>query len=83
MKDEVQTWLDYSKENLKSAKVLLASDLFNPCRKNTQQSVDPAKLEIFTNTGQPIPKIHPGFRLISTRKYSQNVLCVINYPEMS
>jgi uncharacterized protein (UPF0332 family) len=34
MKDETKLWLNYSKENLDSAKILLESKLFNPCLQN-------------------------------------------------
>ncbi|NOY59841.1 MAG: HEPN domain-containing protein [Calditrichaeota bacterium] len=40
MKDETKIWLDYSKENLNSAKVLMESKLFNPCLQNVQQCVE-------------------------------------------
>ena len=40
MKDETQTWLKYANENLRSAKLLLESNLFNPCLQNIQQAVE-------------------------------------------
>ena len=40
MKDETRKWLEYADENLKSAKVLLDSELFNPCLQNAQQAVE-------------------------------------------
>ena len=40
MKDETKIWLDYSKENLDSAKILIESKLFNPCLQNVQQCVE-------------------------------------------
>ena len=42
MKDETKMWLDYSKENLDSAKILMKSKLFNPCLQNVQQCVEKA-----------------------------------------
>jgi len=40
MKDETETWLKYANENLRSAKLLLDSSLFNPCLQNVQQAVE-------------------------------------------
>ena len=40
MKDQTKKWLEYADENLQSAKVLLESELFNPCLQNVQQSVE-------------------------------------------
>lgn len=40
MKDETRIWLEYSKENLDSARILLRSELLNPCLQNVQQSVE-------------------------------------------
>ncbi len=40
MKEEAKKWLDYAEENLRSAKVLLDSKLFNPCLQNAQQAVE-------------------------------------------
>lgn len=40
MKDETKTWLRYAGENLESAKILLQSELYNPCLQNVQQSVE-------------------------------------------
>lgn len=40
MKDETKKWLEYADENLASAKVLLDSELFNPCLQNAQQAVE-------------------------------------------
>lgn len=40
MKDETKIWLKYSRENLRSAGLLLESGLFNPCLQNIQQAVE-------------------------------------------
>ena len=40
MKDETKVWLHYAQENLESAKVLLDSNLFNPCLQNVQQCIE-------------------------------------------
>ena len=40
MKDETKLWLDYAKENLLSAQILLESSLYNTLLQNTQQSIE-------------------------------------------
>ena len=40
MKDETKKWLDYADENLRSAKILLNSNLYNPTLQNVQQTVE-------------------------------------------
>ncbi len=40
MNDEAGTWLTYAHENLASARVLLDSELYNPCLQNSQQAVE-------------------------------------------
>ncbi len=40
MKSETLQWLKYADENLKSARVLLDSKLYNPCLQNAQQAVE-------------------------------------------
>lgn len=40
MKNETRKWLDYALENLKSAKILMDSGLYNPSLQNVQQGVE-------------------------------------------
>lgn len=40
MKDETKKWLDYAEENLRSAKILLESNIYNPTLQNVQQAVE-------------------------------------------
>jgi len=40
MKKDTELWLSYADENLKSANVLLESELYNPCLQNVQQAVE-------------------------------------------
>lgn len=47
MKDETKLWLDFSKENLKSAHILLKSELYNPSLQNIQQSIEKALKAVF------------------------------------
>ena len=37
MQDETKSWLAYSEENLEASKVLILSELYNPCLHNIQQ----------------------------------------------
>lgn len=58
MKDETKIWLDYSKENLKSAKVLLENVLYNPCLQNIQQCVEKAIKAILVEKSIKLMKTH-------------------------
>lgn len=58
MRDETKNWLEYSKENLESAKVLLESNLYNPCLQNIQQSVEKALKAIFVEKAFKVKKTH-------------------------
>jgi HEPN domain-containing protein len=40
MRKDTELWLQYADDNLKSARVLLESQLYNPCLQNVQQSVE-------------------------------------------
>lgn len=70
MKDEAKTWLDYSKENLESAKVLLSSNLFNPCLQNVQQSVEKALKAVQIQISAPLKKTHDILGLKTTLENS-------------
>jgi len=58
MKDETKTWLDYSKENLDSSKILIKRKLYNPCLQNIQQSVEKAMKAIFIERTIKLKKTH-------------------------
>lgn len=58
MKDETKTWLDYSKENLVSSKILIKRKLYNPCLQNIQQSVEKAMKAIFIERTIKLKKTH-------------------------
>ena len=45
MKNETTMWLRYAEENLRSARILLDSGLYNPCLQNSQQAVESAALK--------------------------------------
>ncbi|MCU0644071.1 MAG: HEPN domain-containing protein [bacterium] len=58
MKDEARIWLDYSRENLESAEILLASSLFNPCLQNSQQCVEKALKALLLENSIRLKKTH-------------------------
>lgn len=58
MKDEARIWLDYSKENLESAQILLTSSLFNPCLQNVQQCIEKALKALMIHKSIQLKKTH-------------------------
>ncbi len=58
MKDETKIWMKYAEENLKSAKILLESELFNPCLQEAQQSVEKAMKALLVEFSIMIKKTH-------------------------
>ncbi len=58
MQEETKLWLAYSEENLEAAKVLLKSELFNPCLHNIQQSIEKALKALFIERRIPFKKTH-------------------------
>lgn len=58
MQEETKIWLTYSEENLEAAKVLLASELYNPCLHNIQQSIEKALKSLFIEKVIPFKKTH-------------------------
>lgn len=58
MKDETKIWLEFSIENLKSAKVLLDSDLYNPALQNIQQAIEKALKAIFVERSIIFKRTH-------------------------
>lgn len=58
MNDEARIWLDYSRENLESAQILLTSSLFNPCLQNAQQCVEKALKAFMIHQSIELKKTH-------------------------
>ncbi len=58
MKDEAQIWLKYAGENLESAKILLQSNLYNPCLHNVQQTVEKALKAILIQKAIKLKRTH-------------------------
>ena len=58
MRDETKYWLQFAEDNLNAAKVLAASNLYNPCLHNIQQSIEKTLKSIFIEKGKPLIKTH-------------------------
>ena len=65
MKDQTKQWLEYADENLQSAKVLLESELFNPCLQNVQQAVEKMLKAVLVESGIKIKKTHSINELVT------------------
>lgn len=63
MQEETKNWLKYSEENLEAAKILLESELFNPCLHNIQQCIEKALKSIIIEKNIPFKKTHNIFEL--------------------
>lgn len=58
MKGETRNWTIYAAENLRSARVLLLSDLYNPCLQNIQQSIEKYMKALLLEKSLKFPKTH-------------------------
>ena len=58
MKEETKNWLTYSEENLEAAKILIESELYNPCLQNIQQAIEKALKSLFIEKSIPFKKTH-------------------------
>jgi HEPN domain-containing protein len=65
MKDQTKKWLEYADENLQSAKVLLESELFNPCLQNVQQAVEKMLKALLVESGIKVKKTHSINELVT------------------
>jgi HEPN domain-containing protein len=65
MKDETKKWLDYADENLRSARLLLDSELFNPCLQNVQQAVEKMLKALLVESTKKIKKTHSMNELVN------------------
>ena len=65
MKEQTKTWLEYADENLQSAKVLLESELFNPCLQNVQQAVEKMLKAVLAEYAIKIRKTHSINELVT------------------
>ncbi len=74
MKDETKKWLEYADENLRSARLLLDSELFNPCLQNVQQAVEKMLKALLMESTKKIKKTHSINELVNILdKYGLNV----------
>lgn len=58
MRDETRKWFQYAEENFASARLLLQSDLFNPCLQNVQQAVEKALKAVLIEKAIKLKKTH-------------------------
>ena len=58
MKNETRLWVDFSIENLKSARILLKSELYNPSLQNIQQSIEKALKAVLIEKALKFKKTH-------------------------
>jgi HEPN domain-containing protein len=58
MNDEIRLWWQYAEDNKKSAEVLLAQSLFNPCIQNSQQAVEKYLKTVLLAKGLPLRRTH-------------------------
>ena len=65
MKDQTKKWLEYADENLQSAKLLLKSELFNPCLQNVQQAVEKMLKAVLAESAIKIKKTHSINELVT------------------
>jgi len=65
MKDQTKKWLEYADENLRSAKVLLESELFNPCLQNVQQAIEKMLKAFLAESEIKIKKTHSINELVN------------------
>ena len=65
MKDETKKWLEYADENLRSARLLLDSELFNPCLQNVQQAVEKMLKALLMELTKKIKKTHSMNELVN------------------
>ena len=63
MKNETKLWIEYAKENLESAHILLQRKLYNPCLQNVQQCVEKAIKSILVEHSHKIKKTHINLEL--------------------
>jgi len=74
MKDETKKWLEYADENLRSARLLLGSELFNPCLQNVQQAVEKMLKALLVESTKKIKKTHSINELVNIlNKHGLNV----------
>ncbi len=81
MKDETKLWLDYAKENLLSAQILLESSFYNTVLQNTQQSIEKDLKALFVEKGIKLQKTHSISSLVEILKQN-NIIINISEDDM-
>jgi HEPN domain-containing protein len=65
MKKETGIWLNYAEENISSANLLFANNLFNPCLQNCQQAIEKLLKSIFIESDIKFKRTHSIQELIN------------------
>ena len=65
MKRETEIWLDFSRENLQSCKILLDSHLYNPSLQNAQQAIEKSLKALMIEHGIKMQRTHNIATLLS------------------
>jgi len=65
MNDEALIWFRYAEENLKSAEILLKSELLNPCLQNAQQAVEKTLKSILIENFLELRRTHSTTELVN------------------
>ena len=80
MRKDTELWLQYADENLKSAMVLLDSELYNPCLQNVQQAVEKLLKAYLIEQATGLPKTH-SIRELAVRVRGAGVVLSITDDE--
>ena len=76
MNDEAKAWLAYANENLASAKILLDSELYNPCLQNVQQAVEKMLKAVLLESHEKLKKTHSIGELMAALGQRSEALAV-------
>ena len=89
MKKETKLWISYAEENLKSAKILYKSYLFNVCLQNIQQAIEKYLKSILIENNIKIRRTHQIDEKICERciqiaeKIQSEVMTSLEYSDVS
>jgi len=81
MRKDTELWLQYADENLKSAKVLLESELYNPSLQNVQQAVEKFLKAYLIEQATGISKTH-SIRELAAKVTDAGALLAITEDEI-
>ena len=81
MRKDTEVWLRYADDNLKSTKVLLDSELYNPCLQNAQQAVEKYLKAVLIEKAAGLLKTH-SIRELAGLLEGQGVILSISDDEI-